>query len=523
MRGDGVPRTLNRRRLLAGVAATGAAAAAGLGTAAPAQAATAASLASADPLLHLLRRATYGPTPESIAEIRKLGAAAWLERQLNPGAIDDAACDAVLARLPFLAMDIPGIRAAVVAGRLRKHSYDAMQQLGQAAVARAAWSRRQLLEVMAEFWNNHLHVACPFGDAWDSRNDYDRTVIRAHALGRFADMLRASARHPAMLSYLDNRFATRTKPNENYGRELLELHTVGLVHTEADVQHAARLLTGLTVDKNTGLYAYQASWHATGPVRVLGFDHTNATQAGGEAAALALLDYLAMHPATAQRIAYKLCVRFVADEPPAALVDRLAGIYLAQGSAIAPVLRALFGSAEFAASTGAKVRTPAEDLAATVRTLGLGPEKVTAENPTGTAGLRALYWTLETLGHAPLRWSQPDGYPDVAAAWASPSGYLGRWNTHLNLAAGWHPKQLIRPASLAKHLLPTLPATYGGLVDALARRLLGTTMSAKHAAALTAFLGKQPASPLKSTDAALGGGFAYLVALVLDSPYFSVR
>ena len=187
------------------------------------------------------------------------------------------------------------------------------------------------------------------------------------------------------------------------------------------------------------------------------------------------------------------------------------------------MLRALFGSAEFAASVGAKVRTPLEDVAATVRTLGLSPEKVTADNPTGTAGLRALYWTLETLGHAPLRWSQPDGYPDVAAAWASPSGYLGRWNTHLNLVAGWHPKQLTRPASLVKHLLPALPATYGGLVDALARRLLGTAMSAPHTAALTAFLGKQPGSPLKATDAAVNGSSPYLVALVLDSPYFSVR
>jgi uncharacterized protein (DUF1800 family) len=516
----------NRRTLLrgaavgAGVAATGLA---GAVTAAPAAAATTAattaSLVPADPLLHLLRRATYGPTPAAEAELRKLGAPAWLDRQLAPEKIPDPACDDVLSRLPLLNLDVAGVRAAAAAGRLKVRGYDAMQQVGYAALARAAWSQRQLFEVMVDFWSNHLNVTCPFGGAWDSRPDYDRSVIRAHALGRFADMLKASARHPAMLAYLDNRVSTKTRPNENYGRELLELHTVGLIHTEADVQQAARLLTGLTVDKSTGTYRYEPTWHATGPVAVLGFTAANATPAGGEAAALALLDYLALHPATARRIAHKLCVRFVADEPPAALVDRLARVYLAEKSAIAPVLRALFGSAEFAASVGAKVRTPLEDLVATIRVLGLRPEAPA----TGVTGLRALYWMADALGQAPLRWSPPNGYPDVAAAWASPSGHLGRWNSHLNLAAGWWPKQLVRPASLAKHLMPTLPTTYGGLVDALTKRLLGVVVSDRHRAALTAFFGKQPTTKLKPTDGAANGALPYLVALILDSPYFSVR
>jgi uncharacterized protein (DUF1800 family) len=516
-----------RRTLLGRAAAIGAGtAAAGLGgavlTAAPARAAvaaTTASLVSTDPLLHLLRRATYGPTPAAIAEIRELGATAWLQRQLTPAAIADGACDAVLGRLEYLNLDIAGIRAAAAAGKLKRGSYDAMQQVGYAAVARAAWSHRQLYEVVVDFWANHLNVTCPFGDVWDSRPHYDRAVIRKHALGRFADMLKASARHPAMLAYLDNRVSTKTKPNENYGRELLELHTVGLIHTEADVQNAARLLTGLTVDKATGHYRYDAARHAIGKVKVLGFTHANATAAGGADAALALLDYLALHPATARRIATKLCVRFVADEPPAGLVDRLAAVYLAENSAIAPVLRALFGSPEFAASVGAKIRTPLEDLAAAVRALGLGPEPA----DTGVTGLRALYWMAESLGQAPLRWSPPNGYPDVATAWASPSGHLGRWNNHLNLAAGWWPKQLTRPASLARHLVPVLPATYGGLVDALTIRLLGTVVADAHRAALTGFFGKQPGTALRPTDGAANGGFPYLVALVLDSPYFSVR
>jgi uncharacterized protein (DUF1800 family) len=474
-------------------------------------------MVAADPLLHLLRRATYGPTPAAVAEIRELGATAWLERQLQPATIADTGCDDVIGRLDLVNLNIAGVRAAAAAGRLKPGSHDAMQQVGYATVARAAWSNRQLFEVMTEFWSNHLNVTCPFDDGWDNRPDYDRSVIRRHALGRYADLLKASARHPAMLTFLDNRSSAKTRPNENYGRELLELHTVGLIHTEADVRATARLLTGLTVDRGTGGYRYQPTWHATGPVAVLGFRHANATAAGGESVSLKLLDYLALHPATARRIAHKLCVRFVADDPPTALVDRLAAVYLAGRSAIAPVLRALFRSAEFAESVGAKVRTPLEDLAATIRVLGLGPE------PSGVAGLRALYWMAESLGHAPLRWGLPNGYPDVAAAWASPSNYLGRWNGHLNLAAGWWPTQLTRPPSLTTHLLPILPSTYGGLIDALADRLLGVAVSAEHRTVLTTFLGKQPTSTLKANDSAVHSGLPYLIALVLDSPYFSVR
>nr|BFE71299.1 hypothetical protein GCM10020092_046000 [Actinoplanes digitatis] len=263
---------------------------------------------------------------------------------------------------------------------------------------------------------------------WDSRTDYDASVIRKHAFGRFADLLKAAARHPAMLTYLDNRSSTKVLPNENYARELMELHTVGMKYSEADVQAAAKLLTGLTVGKD-GTYTYAADKHATGAVRILGFSHANATAAGGEAAVLAFLDYLARHQATAERLATKLCVRFVADEAPPALVTKLAKVYLDNDTAIVPVLRALFTSPEFAASIGQKVRTPFEDLAATVRALGLGPE---AE---GVKALDALYNSLVNAGNAPFRWSPPNGFPDVAAAWASPSGFVLRCNSHLNLAA----------------------------------------------------------------------------------------
>jgi len=386
---------------LAAATATGtalaAATATGTALAAPATAAT--TPVPADTAGHLLRRATFGRTADSAGELQQLGVEAWLDRQLNPAAINDDACEAIVKRLPLVGLDITGVRKAVAAGTLRSGAWDVMQQLGTAAVARAVWSRRQLFEVVVDFWSNHLNVTCPGSDVWDSRQDYDRTVIRAHALGRFADMLRASAAHPAMLSYLDNRSSTKAKPNENYGRELMELHTVGMIYTEADVQNAARLLTGRTVDRSTGLYRYDEARHATGAVTVLGFSHPNATAAGGEAASNAFLDYLANHPKTAERIARKLCVRFVADEPPASLVQKLATVYLDSKTAIAPVLKALFTSAEFAAATGAKVRTPFEDIVATVRALGYGPDA------TGTAGIRALYQILDKTGHGPMRWA----------------------------------------------------------------------------------------------------------------------
>jgi uncharacterized protein (DUF1800 family) len=479
---------------------------------------TAADLLPTDPLLHLLRRATYGPTPAAVAEIRRLGAGAWLDAQLNPASIDDIVADGLVARFPWCTATIPAIHAAVTAKTLKQYDWTPMWQVSFATVARAIWSRRQLLEVMTEFWSNHLNVTCPTGDVWDSRADYDAAVIRKYALGSFADLLKASARHPAMLTYLDNRSSTKAAPNENYGRELLELHTVGLTYAESDVRNAARLLTGLTVDRTTGIYKYDPAQHAVGAVAVLGFTHANATTSGGEQAALALLDYLAVHPATARRIVTKLCTRFVADDPPAALITSLVKVYLDNRSAIAPVLRALFTSPEFAASIGAKTRTPYGDIVATLRTLDYGPE------PTGTKAIESLYWVCSNAGQAPLAWAPPNGYPDVASAWVSPSGQLVRWNAHLNVGAGYWPATLVRPPSLVAAFAGTsTPATYGALIDAVSNRLLQMTLPGAQRDALADFFGKTPASPVKAKDPAIDWMFPYLMAMLLNSPTFALR
>jgi hypothetical protein len=197
-------------------------------------------------------------------------------------------------------------------------------------------------------------------------------------------------------------------------------------------------------------------------------------------------------------------------------VSRLAGIYLDGGTAIVPMLRALFRSPEFAASLGEKTRRPLEDLTATLRVLGYGPDKQ------GKSGMQALVWVAEELGQQPLAWSPPDGYPDEAASWQSAGGTLSRWNTHLSLAAHWWPDSLSQKP--LRSLVPDrLPKTHGALVDALAKRLVFRTLSTAHRDAVLGFLGRSASDPLDSGDAAVGWRLPYLVALILDSPYFWVR
>ena len=468
-----------------------------------------------DHLLHLLRRTTYGVTPALVTEAARLGRKAWLEAQLAPTALPDPEGDAVLARFPALSLSTSEVRRRADAGTLKP--WDLMFSLGQAAIGRAIWSRRQLLEVMVDFWSNHFNVTCPSDDVWDCRHTLDAGVLRPLAFGRFADLLPAVTAHPAMLRYLDNVSSTKTAPNENLGRELLELHTlgVGAGYTERDVLDSARILTGLSVDWTTGLFTYRSRSHWTGGVRVLGFSHPN-TAADGRPVVAAYLDHLAHHPATARRLALKLATRFVADDPPAALVDRLAAVYLAHDTAIAPVLRELFASPEFMAATDAKVRRPFETMVATVRALGF------RQAARGTGELQGLYWELEGQGHQPYAWPQPDGYPDRASAWASSAGALARWNTTLDIAAGWWPKGFT--SSSLRTLLPRVrPADHGKLVGG------ARTAAAAAPAAVGARGGGlrvprgDPRTPLRADSAALGWRLPYVVALVLDGPTHVLR
>jgi uncharacterized protein (DUF1800 family) len=392
-----------------------------------------------------------------------------------------------------------------------------MSDLGMAHLSRAVWSKRQLFEIMVDFWSNHLNVTNYADNVGINRHDYDRVVIRKHALGRFDEMLAASAVHPAMLYYLNNAESTKDNPNENYGRELLELHTVGVAagYTEKDMRNSVMIMTGFGVDWETGLFLYSPESHYQGSVRVLGFhDHNKSVH--GKPVGMRYLHYLAHHPETAKHIAYKLCLRFVSDDPPKALVNSLAHTYLANNTDIRPVLHKLFTSSVFERSIGKKTRRPFEDIAATLRVLGYKPDKK------GTDGIQGLYYMCGDLGHAPLVWSMPNGYPDEASAWQSAGNTLERWNDHMSLAAHWWPSTLVQP-DLLKLLPKKLPKTYGKFVDVLAQRLVFRTLADDHRKAVLTFLEKKASDQLNATDAAVTWRLSQVVALILDSPYHGIR
>ncbi len=465
----------------------------------------------------LARRATWGARPSVVTEIRTAGVDAWLTSQLAPSTIDDSKLDAlVAAQWPRLSLATWEVRDTYYPSSTGDLGYD----ITQAYLARAIWSKRQLFEVMVDFWTNHLVVTAPWGEAWDSAHRFHIDVVRKHALGRYADMLVAAAKHPAMLLQLDNASSTKRAPNENFGREVLELHTVGVAggYLESDIRRSAQALTGMSVDQESGEYQYRHIRHHRGSLSILGWTNANAS-AFGEAVGVQYLTHLARHAKTARRIATKLATRFVADTPPTALVDRLAQVYLDNDTRIAPVLKALLTSPEFAASAGQKTKRPLEDIVSTVRVLGVTPGKDTK------GWLNDVLWNAKVAGQAPMGWPAPNGYPDVAAAWSSTGTTLARWNFHMG--QGWTASD---PASAKvtypalRALLPaTLPTTYGAFVDALSTRLLLAKLPSAKRDAVCAFLDKTAASPLGSTDAAVGWRLPYVVALVLDTPEFATR
>jgi uncharacterized protein (DUF1800 family) len=478
-------------------------------------ASAAGSMVATDPDLHLLRRATFGPTQATWKEIRRLGRRRWLERQLDHSSVKDSFCqDYVRRRYPDLGMTL-GRAFQTLEG-----SWDLMYSLGQATIVRRTWSNRQLFEVMVDFWSNHLNVTNPHEACWWSRHDYDRQVIRKHALGTFRSMLRASATHPAMMTYLNNAESTKDDPNENYGREILELHSVGVEggYDEEDMRQSTLALTGFGISWETGQFEYHDWAHHTGRVRVMGWTHANTNEKKGKDVGLAYVDYLARHPSTAERIARKLCTHFVSDAPPPALVEALAETYLANDTAIVPVLERLFGSKAFASSVGKKVRRPFEDVAASLRVLNIRPD------PKGVDGQQALYWAIQGLGHLPMGWVPPDGYPDTADPWRSAGLTLGRWNTHMAIAGGWWPVGDLKVPSLRNNVLPKkLPKTYGALVDVLAKRLVFRTLPSAHKAAILGFLGHAAEESLGEGDAAVEWRLPYVVALILDTPSHGIR
>ncbi|MCS7080730.1 MAG: DUF1800 domain-containing protein [Chloracidobacterium sp.] len=363
----------------------------------------------------LLNRFAYGATPAEVARVAAMGADTFLEEQLAPDTIPDWKAAWLVRRIEALQLDAPGVFDFTNA--------ELIAELRRAAILRAVYSRRALYETMVEFWNDFFSIYAEKGDGGRLLLIHDRTAVRPYALGKFADLLRATATSPAMLVYLDGRANTRGNPNENYARELLELHTLGVDggYTQQDVREASRALTGLRVREGfrRGQVFIAEDLHDDRPKTVLGV-----TLDGGRAEAdlEALLARVTAHPATAENVARRLCRRFVADAPSAALVSAVAAQFLRSGGDIRATLQTLARSDELRLAPP-KFKRPYSFAIASLRLLAAD-----------TDGGPALQKRLSALGQLPFDCPTPDGFPDDERRWRS--GLPARWNFALALTQG---------------------------------------------------------------------------------------
>jgi hypothetical protein len=416
---------------------------------------------------HLVGRFSYGVTPALAREVHRHGGARkWFEWQLSPHHVPDHAGRALDSWYPHLKWGPGKVAAENDSGRVG--GWEVMSDYQNWLLMRRMHSHQQVLETMTEFWENHFNVPVSADGVYTWRVRYGH-AIRARALGSFESLLQAVSVHPAMGMYLGNAVSDKEHPNENQARELLELHTVGLGagYKERDVVDSARILTGWQVDMwNTWDAGYNELAHYTGRVRVLGFRSPNRSE-DGRKVTRGYLRYLAHHPATAAHIASKLATAFVSDTPPKSLVKRLAHVYLAHGTQIKPVLRALVDSDAFRHSVGAKIRDPENDLVATYRLMGVHVAKPT----TADRAAHQLIWQSSSMGMMPMSWPAPNGQPIASAAWSSPSRVMGSMEVHYTMSGGWWPNQGIRYRKPTAWL-PKASTRFDHLVDHMSQQIL---------------------------------------------------
>lgn len=397
--------------------------------------------------LHLLNRTSYGFAPGDLAAAKQMGVEAYLQQQLHPERMAEPEdLKTALAALPTQNMTLAEIvehygvplamaRKTADQDAIKEAKKDLAQienEMQQAHMLRVALSHAQLQEVMTDFWFNHFNVFVEKNFDRVLTGDYERNAIRPHALGKFRDLLEATARHPAMLVYLDNwANIAPTAPdgsgkhagiNENYARELLELHTMGVNggYTQQDVTQLAYILTGWGLAKNDGgtgkaEFLFEPKHHLWTDKTVLGVTF----KPEGEAEVEKALDMLAKHPATAHHISYQLAEYFVSDDPPAALIDTLSKVYLKTDGDIAAVLYALFHAPEFwdPKYVRAKYKSPWHWAASMLR--------VTQATP-GEEGAKLWQNALQQLGERPYHCLTPNGYPRTNDAWLNADALLKR-------------------------------------------------------------------------------------------------
>lgn len=381
---------------------------------------------SRDPGMHAIARLTYGVTPELYTHVQQIGAQAFIEEQLAPDALDDSALEPRLADW----MSILNESSADLLDQYQGMRRPVAGALVASVVLRAVYSQRQLYERMVYFFSNHFHVYIGKGPVLFLKPDDDRSAMRPNAMTNFRQILGASAKSPAMLLFLDNAESNRTAPNENYARELMELHTLSVEggYSETDVKEVARAFTGWSVrglreGGDALTYRYRRGFHDNGAKTILGM---TLPPGGGESDGERVLDLLAGHPSTAQFISTKLARRFVVDSPPESLINTLVATFQNSDGDVKTLLRTLFASQEFW-SAPPKLKHPLEYVASILRAL--------AFDVTNSAQfIRAISGALDALGDIPFAWPAPNGYPDVAGAWKD--GLINRWNAALAAASG---------------------------------------------------------------------------------------
>ncbi|WP_343073316.1 DUF1800 domain-containing protein [Pyxidicoccus fallax] len=521
--------------------------------------------------VHVLQRLAFGPSARDLAEVRRLGVEGWVEAQLaGPGAALPPELEAKLQALPTLTMSMAELardyppkkqrEQALLDGReLMRPALINLEQ-ASAKVLRAVESPSQFEEVLVDFWFNHFNVSAEKGAVRWMVTSYERDAIRPHVFGHFRDLLGATARHPAMLFYLDNwrstrdgmpRLLRRAPPeamaspsdamgdgasgdearsedeappeamaspdgggeaeprpglNENYARELLELHTLGVDggYTQRDVREVARAFTGWSIrrPRREPEFFFRRRAHDPDEKVVLG----QRISAGGRKDGEQVLDLLARHPATARHIATKLARRFVSDTPPPALVERVAKAFLDSDGDLRTVYRALFQSPEFwaAEARGTKVKTPFEFVVSALRATGA---EVTVRP--------RLVQSLAKMGEPLYRAPAPTGFPEVSAPWVNSGSLVARLNFSLELVSGRLPGTRVSLESLAR------PETQSaeGWVDALGRALLGAPPSQETRATILAALSKR-AEAASAEDEPGPVDISLIAGLLLGSPEF---
>jgi uncharacterized protein (DUF1800 family) len=433
-----------------------------------------------DLLLALVQRVTQGFNVQVWAEARALGYDAFLEQQLAPEALDDGQLEQKLAPFASLAQTGPQLLANYPHPSLSKQ---VPLELKSAMLLRSVHSRRQLFERHLEFLTDHFSI-----DHFDGAERFlktldDRDVLRENAFGRFGALLRASAHSAAMLHYLDNHANVKGKPQENYARELLELHSLGVGggYSEADVKEVARCLTGWSFhDYNDpahfGEFVYVAENHDEGAKLVLG----NALgPGGGKSDGDFVLSLLSAHPATREFVCRKLCRWYLAYDPPESVVEAAQQSWLASGGELRSVLRTILSQESLAAAQAwkkGKLKRPFHFASSLLRALGAD-----VHDAGGVLG------ALTTMGQLPYDWPAPNGYPDALVAWSG--GLHGRWTFASNLLDGAIAGIELDANSVLAALGHPLPSDAGRAINAL---LTGGTMRPNDEAAVQAYVDSFP-------------------------------